>query len=375
MEKETHLSYTNRCYVFVDSSFALRCEVCNSKTRMNTYSYYYNGRMVKGFANYCPRCKAFFIYYGKYINQTEHWEVLNTEKNLQRVIAQYEKIIGNKRNVNNGQQSATDLKQKLSEARCRLTVPKKSRKVEEKKETTQPKTIMASTQIKPAKQIETIKQVKLPNIVNKPRESILKTREQDIDAHDFIVRSFSSVFRCRNKAHKLKDIRATFNTISRKGTISSIEIPAGYCPQCNIYFILESTYLRIRQSGVPICRVIDEKKYIINGIHNSVKDTALAQESVLMQFGYTVSQAEDLPMIQRRAILASIVDYQVLTKNEIISYLDYFIRYRKNQKNPDGSLRYGTAIDKWKDDREFISKYEIGNYTKVAMKRIITNRD
>ena len=392
MEKEAHLSYTNRCYVFVDSSSALRCQVCKSKTRMNTYSYHYKGRMVKGFANYCPRCKAFFIYYGKYINQVEQWEVLNSEENLQRVIAEYEQIIGNKRNANSGQQSATDLKQKLSKARSRLTEQKKNREVEEKKESTQPKRVMASNQIEPAKKIETIKQVnttkridtvkqantakqvKLPHLVDKSRESILKTREHDIDAHDFIVRSFSSVFKCRNKAHKLKDIRATFNTISRKGTINTIEIPAGYCAQCNIYFVLESTYLRIRQSGVPICRMIDEKKYIVNGIHNSVKDTALAQESVLMQFGYTVSQAENLPMIQRRAILAAIVDYHVLTKNEVISYLDYFIRYRKNQKNPDGSLKFGIAIDKWKDDREFISKYEIGDYTKVSMKRIITNR-
>ena len=104
-------------------------------------------------------------------------------------------------------------------------------------------------------------------------------------------------------------------------------------------------------------------------------DISLAQESVLMQFGYTVSQTEDLPMIQRRAILAAIVDYHVLTKNEVISYLDSFIRFRRNQKNSDGSLRYEAAIEKWNEDREFISKYQIGNYTKVAMKRIIANKD
>lgn len=46
----------------------------------------------------------------------------------------------------------------------------------------------------------------------------------------------------------------------------------------------------------------------------------LAQESVLRQFGYSVGQEEDLSREQRRNILSAIIDYNVLTKSEIISY-------------------------------------------------------
>ncbi len=355
MGEETNLGYRNRCYVCGDSRFVLTCKVCKSRTRLNSYSYSYKGRQVRGFANYCPTCRAFIINYERYSSDIEHWEVLNSVNSIHRLSAEYKRVVENRENAYN--------KQQLTEAGRMLAAQKKNRTIEKKKETKKAKTIMAPNQ------------VKVPYIATKPNESRLKKREHDIDAQDFIVRSFSSVFRCRNKGHAIKDIRATFKTITRKGTVNIIEIPAGYCPQCNIYFILESTYRRIKQSGVPICRMLDENKYFMNGSYTSAKDTDLAQESVLMQFGYTVNQVDDLPVIQRRAILAAIVDYRVLTKNEVISYLDYFIRYRKNQKNQDGSLKYGIAIDKWKDDREFISKYKIGAYTEVAMKRIIANGD
>lgn len=280
----------------------------------------------------------------------------------------YKKIAPNKKDNDIKKESPIDFEQRLSEARNRL-IEQKKRSLSESREDTQRFKKTNTSQL-----VKTTKQAKVPYLANKPNESRLNSDKHDIDAHDFIVRSFSTVFRCRNKGHVLKDVRATFKTITKKGIIATIEIPAGYCPQCNMYFILESTYHRIKQCGIPICRMIDEKKYITNGIYNSANYSNFAQESVLMQFGYTVSQVEDLQMIQRRALLATIVDYNVLTKNEVVSYLDYFIKYRKNQKNPDGSLKYGLAIDKWKNDREFISKYKIGTYTEVAMKRIITNK-
>lgn len=368
IEDKSHISYKNRCYIYVKSKSVLTCKVCKSKTRFNTYRYTYKGRLVKGFANYCPGCKAFLIDYDKYIQDIEHWEVLNSEESIQRLSDMYKKVAPNKKDDGNKKESLLDFEQRLSEARKRLKEQNKRSLSEDRKEKQQLK------KTNTPQFLMTTKQVKVPYSVNKPTETRLNSYKHDIDAHDFIVRSFSTVFRCRNKGHTIKDVRATFKTITKKGTIATIEIPAGYCSQCNMYFILESTYHQIKQCGIPICRMIDEKKYMTNGIYNSTNYSNFAQESVLMQFGYTVSQVEDLQMIQRRALLATIVDYNVLTKNEVVSYLDYFIKYRKNQKNPDGSLKYGLAIDKWKNDREFISKYKIGTYTEVAMKRIITNK-
>ena len=57
----------------------------------------------------------------------------------------------------------------------------------------------------------------------------------------------------------------------------------------------------------------------------------LAQESILMQFGYNVSQQEGLSATSRQKILAVLIDNKIMTKNEIISYLDFFISQRSKQ--------------------------------------------
>lgn len=138
---------------------------------------------------------------------------------------------------------------------------------------------------------------------------------------------------------------------------------------------MESTYQRIKSSGVPICRTMDEKAYILNNQGSGTSSySVLAQESVLKQFGYSVSQSDDLPQIQRKKILAAIVDNGVLTKSGIISYLDYFINNRKNQRNKDGSQKYRTAIKRWEDDRDFIRSYKTGSYKEVKIQRIVTSR-
>ena len=198
----------------------------------------------------------------------------------------------------------------------------------------------------------------------------------NITAHDFVVRS--SVLKCRNKNHQLQDLKATVMTINKRGEVSSITVPVGYCPDCKLFFIMENVYQRIRHSAIPVCRTMDEKYYITdyrqNGIYRETQYDNLAQESVLKQFGYSVNQADDIPPIQRKNILAAIVDYGILTKSEIVSYLEYFIRSRRTQKRRDDSLKYRTAIDKWREDIDWINSYRIGTFKEVVIKRILTNR-
>lgn len=202
------------------------------------------------------------------------------------------------------------------------------------------------------------------------RESHLKNKNGDhiITAHDFVVRR--TVFKCKHNNHHIEDVKAVFTTITRQGTVNKITIPAGYCSTCNMYFIMESTYKRIKNSGIPICRTMDEKSYE-NNISTGLYNNNLASESVLMQFGYNVSQKDDLPVEQRRRILAAIVDNKVLKRNEVVSYLDYFINQRKNQKNKDGSLRYKDAMDKWRMDRAWINQYKLGSYKEVLIRSIV----
>ena len=152
------------------------------------------------------------------------------------------------------------------------------------------------------------------------------------------------------------------NTIDRHGNIRQVTVAAGYCGNCNIFFIMESAYDKLKMMGVPICRMTEEKIYLKGtAFMNGMK---LARESILMQYGYNVNQTEGLSSTQRKKILAVLIDNKILTKADIISYLDFFINQRKKQKSMEKD------IDKWEDDKEFVLEYNKGSYEKYGVKGI-----
>lgn len=162
--------------------------------------------------------------------------------------------------------------------------------------------------------------------------------------------------------HHLQNIDAKIDIIDKLGNIKHEIVSAGYCPNCNIFFLMESTYQKLKLKGTLVCRISDEKTYL-NGT-TSENGMRLAQESILMQYGYNVSQLEDLSSARRKKILAVLVDNDVLTKSEIISYLDFFINQRKHQS------RFEKAIEKWESDKEFIEDYKNGSYKQYGVKGI-----
>ena len=83
-----------------------------------------------------------------------------------------------------------------------------------------------------------------------------------------------------------------------------------------------------------------------------------------MQYGYNVSQVEGLSTVRRQKILAVMIDNNILSKSEIISYLDFFINQRAGRRNME------LAISKWEADREFVEQYRIGEYTRYGVNAI-----
>lgn len=197
---------------------------------------------------------------------------------------------------------------------------------------------------------------------NSPEKEISKVYEHDnsIGVKDFVIRR--TTFRCLHKEHQLRNIQGNIDIIDKDGNVRQVSVPAGYCPNCNLFFIMESTYQVLKSKGTPRCRVSDEKTYLKNGF--AVNGMRLARESILMQYGYSVSQEEGLTTIQRRKILANLVDDHILTRADIISYLDFFISQRSRQP------KYEKAIEKWENDREFISEYKAGKYTQFGISGI-----
>lgn len=164
-----------------------------------------------------------------------------------------------------------------------------------------------------------------------------------------------------HNTHIISDIDAVIMVVDNEGKQKAFKISAGYCAQCNIYFIMDSVYQNLKRQGIILCRITDEKTYLKGGFMNGAK---LAQESILMQYGYNVSQTVGLSARQRQKILAVMIDNKVLSKSEIISYLDFFIRQHGSRNN------MGIAISKWEDDREFVEHYKSGEYTKFGVNAI-----
>lgn len=172
-----------------------------------------------------------------------------------------------------------------------------------------------------------------------------------IGVRDFVVRR--AVFKCMHNNHKIENLVAAVNIIDNKNEERLVKVSAGYCRTCNTYFVMESSYDNLKRMGIPLCRMSDEKTYLKN---YSVNGMILAQESILMQYGYNVSQTEGLSSSRRQKILAVLIDKGILSKSEIISYLDFFISQRESQS------KYQIAISKWEMDREFVEGYRIGEY-------------
>ena len=198
-------------------------------------------------------------------------------------------------------------------------------------------------------------------VAKEPKKEITSKSEPslpEIGLKDFVVRA--NVFKCMHNKHKIDNVVAMIN-IDDHGKRKQIKISAAYCSQRKTYFIMDSTYQNLKKKGMVWWRVTDEKNYMKSGYINGMK---LAQESLLMQYGYNVSQTEGLTATGRQKILAVIIDNKIMSKSEIISYIDFFISQRSSNS------RMEVAISKWEADREFVENYKIGQYTQYGVNAI-----
>ena len=199
-----------------------------------------------------------------------------------------------------------------------------------------------------------------------PVEVKQEVSTREIQAKDFVVRR--NTFHCLHMEHDHEEIVALVNVMAKSGNIYPRKVSAAYCPECNMYFIMESSYIKLRRIGVLMCRLSDDKAYIRN---KGFFDTnGLATESLLKQYGYNVAQDSTLTAQQRCKILELIIDNGVCSKDAVISYLDYFINMHKNRKNNS----FAEAISKWESDRDYIENYNVGKGKTVKVESISCKR-
>ena len=119
------------------------------------------------------------------------------------------------------------------------------------------------------------------------------------------------------------NVDAVIKIVDRAGVISERIVPAGYCQQCQQFFILEDDFRNLSGSVEPLCNVIDEQSYRKNYNKKKYFDnlSEWPEQSILRKCGYTVSQAAGLSSPERWKILANVIDHDVLSKIDKELYL------------------------------------------------------
>lgn len=165
---------------------------------------------------------------------------------------------------------------------------------------------------------------------------------------DFLVKTVDQS--CIRKKHKLEAAQGIVNIING-GNIVEKTFNALYCPECKVCYISRDEYVKISCLGTLCCNLITSEEYI-NYIE---KKTVMCEKSILAMHGYNVNQKDNLSSAKRHEILSYIITNKILTPWEIVKHLDYLINRKTGEK--DMSL----AIEKWREDRDFVLKVKNGN--------------
>ena len=90
----------------------------------------------------------------------------------------------------------------------------------------------------------------------------------------------------------------------------------------------------------------------------------MATESPLKLCGYNVSQSEGLSAETRQFLLAKIIHDGIMSKLDVIHYLEHFINMNGAKK--ENAL----ALEKWCSDLDFVHKYNITTQPSIYIQRI-----
>lgn len=161
---------------------------------------------------------------------------------------------------------------------------------------------------------------------------------------------------CIGHLEMMETVTAEVNSIRNNSTYL---INALYCKKCEKYYInADSLNLYASRYGLPTVRlnIVSESA---GTVYQNWKE-----ESILHILGYNVNANCALPPTQRQQILSEAMDAGVISKVEVIDFLEALIsrnRYRKN---------FSDAVRKWKDDLAYVLDYRINRQRKVYGKLV-----
>lgn len=168
---------------------------------------------------------------------------------------------------------------------------------------------------------------------------------------------------CIAHNHPVIDVVATYPTLNDK----LAKIPVQYCKQCRKMFISETVFEHYRKMYrfLPI-----HMRYTTNNGTYTQHSTFVerAKESPLMLCGYNTNQSVGLSLESRHNILRFIIEHKILSKQDVINYLELFINTNGMKNNMD------IAVSKWEEDLRYVSLYRFDVQAKSSIIAIVPYR-
>lgn len=212
------------------------------------------------------------------------------------------------------------------------------------------------------KEIKVLEEEKMKQKKTSKKTEIKQLEEsQEFKLENITVYIRKRINSCTINNHNIDECVGNLMLINKIGNLLNKDVVLFFCKNCNKYVMSEIDYENLLRYGKPFCKIINEvvKK-------NDSRNFSMNEESELYCYGYNVNQTENLTTDQRRKILTLLIDNNLMSKNKIMNHLSYLINSRRNMNN----FRY--AISKWKEDNEFVSKYNkqnLKNYKIATIKR------
>lgn len=193
-----------------------------------------------------------------------------------------------------------------------------------------------------------------------PQKSVSKDLSQThkIKPYDIII--ISDLRRCANQNHNVKDVTAILYTVINEHKQKQY-INASFCFECCRYTISQSEFNNIE--GKPICQIEWHNNSQIQ--NNTDTWDFNTQHSILYKLGYNVQKQSGLSADVRRKILTDIIKNRKLSKSQICSYLEMFIKQKRGQPNMK------EAVSKWKSDLQYIRNLKVNTSETIEVKKLI----
>lgn len=215
------------------------------------------------------------------------------------------------------------------------------------------------------------------NYINLQRKGVINTNKTsnnkktnnsqpklcNIGTKDVLI--ISDLRRCANKTHRIKDVQAQIRT-RYKGEIITEIIPATFCKDCIRYSISESVFCDLK--GKPICKVKWRNRKHEEEYKKGVRifDNP---HSFLYKLGYNVQKQSRLTPNMRRQILVNAIKSHKLSKGQVCSYLEMFIKQKNGQPNMQD------AIAKWQSDLQHIRNLKVSTNETIEVRKLIKKQN